>query len=89
MYRDALSTDFGYLLPLYNISLQYKKLGTTAVELECLNLLVTVCMDILRARALDFGTFHIFQATKAQTRPCKCIYLSELLLLAYTEYGCH
>ena len=44
MYKDALSTDFGYLLPLYNISLQYQKLGTIAVELECLSLLVTVML---------------------------------------------
>ena len=42
MYKEGLAVDFGYLLPLYNISLQYQKLGTIDVELECLNLLVTV-----------------------------------------------
>ncbi|KAL4233052.1 hypothetical protein ACF0H5_007738 [Mactra antiquata] len=41
MYKEALSSDFSYLLPLYYTSLQYRKLGMDSLELECLNLLVT------------------------------------------------
>lgn len=42
MNKEALSTDFSFLLPLYHTSLQYRKLNIQDIELECLNLLVTV-----------------------------------------------
>nr|XP_022295094.1 uncharacterized protein LOC111105220 [Crassostrea virginica] len=40
-FREALDADFSYLMPLYNISTEYKRLGMIEAELESLNLLVT------------------------------------------------
>ena len=50
LYRNTekpLKHCFAWLLPLYNISLQYRKLGLVDAELESLNLLVTVSCHIL------------------------------------------
>ncbi|KAL5009516.1 hypothetical protein ScPMuIL_011821 [Solemya velum] len=40
-YREAVDIDFSFLLPVYNISVQYQKLQLFDAELESLNLLVT------------------------------------------------
>ncbi|XP_062589559.1 uncharacterized protein LOC134251193 [Saccostrea cucullata] len=40
-FREALDWDFSCLVPLYNISVEYRQLGLEEAELESLNLLVT------------------------------------------------
>ncbi|XP_019639093.1 PREDICTED: uncharacterized protein LOC109481060 [Branchiostoma belcheri] len=42
LFREALQCDFSLHMALYNISLQYRALGLGDVELETLNLLVTL-----------------------------------------------
>ncbi|XP_052090146.1 uncharacterized protein LOC127726714 [Mytilus californianus] len=44
-FREALEHDFSFLLPLYNISLEYRSLGMTLAELESLNLLSTALQN--------------------------------------------
>ncbi|XP_076079739.1 uncharacterized protein LOC143049862 [Mytilus galloprovincialis] len=44
-FREALEHDFCFLLPLYNISLEYRSLGMTLAELESLNLLSTALQN--------------------------------------------
>lgn len=43
-YKEALQIDFTYLQPLYNISLEYRKMCLYDAELESLNLMTIVSM---------------------------------------------
>ncbi|CAG2255766.1 FANCG [Mytilus edulis] len=75
-FREALEHDFSFLLPLYNISLEYRSLGMTLAELESLNLLSTALQngDIKPAEYSQDMFTQITHETNGEVTLCQVLY---------------